>query len=128
MALGVGSGALLFNVDARQAVTQFLGLRQSHLAVDIFEISPGLNSLGQQKRPERTDQVREALTYPAFYGALVGITSELSNDGPRTVLWFQGANGTIRNAVEAQASERLLSIDPLQHRKLSRDWVRGSER
>ncbi len=107
-ALALAAGALFTLARAQDQGAPPAGAYYSHLTEERTDIAVGVTRAGDYVSEKRRVEVRESVIVPAHFGSLVGITQA----GARTVLWFQGEGGAIRNVSVADADSRLYRIEP----------------
>ena len=117
---GVLVGGLLFSTSAQDVAARILGARFSHDSLESYEMSVGVTSQGDPKRPTRLEDVREHINIPDHYGSLRQVTS----DGDRAVLWFVDQGGVVRNVVIPESSTRLVRVERTKIRKLEISAIR----
>ena len=97
-----------------------LGLWESEVLEDTYDISIGLDGLGKPRPARGHSEQRTELLLPQHYGNLVSITG----NGTAAIFWYQEGMGVIRNAIVPDANEHAIRIRLQNTTKLKTKVVR----
>lgn len=98
-----------------------IGLWESELLEEKFDISIGLDGLGKPRPAREHSEQRTQLLLPQHYGNLVSITG----NGSAAILWYQDGSGVIRNAIIPDASAHAVRIQLQNTNKLKMKVIRN---
>ncbi len=108
--LGALLGLLVAPAGSAQEMRKLFGLMFSYFSYEEFQMSVGLDTLGNPRKPKKIEEFREHLLYPEHYGDLIQVTTL----GDRTQLWFRDTRGIVRNAILEEADRRLYRIESME--------------
>ena len=98
-----------------------IGLWESDVIEETYDISIGLDGLGKPKAARGHSEQRTQLLLPQHYGLLVGITGN-SN---AAILWYQDGMGVIRNAIIPDAKQHAIRVQLQNTTKLKSKVIRA---
>lgn len=124
LAAGVALGVFATSAPARVAIEGLIGLFPSYTVQEEYEISVGVDSLGNHRKEVRQREIRHHLNLPEHYGRLI----EITQNGVNTILWFKDNEGLIRNAVLPNADTVRYRIQPFITTRYEADIVSGDDR
>lgn len=104
---GFGLGALAVAGLAEDDARRGLGIYWSHFTDDKYDLSVGMTATAQPRLPDRFVEPREHLIVPNHYGDLFQITQ----NGNDSIFWYRSNDGSVRNAVVANATTKAFQID-----------------
>lgn len=124
LAAGVALGLFARSAPARVAIEGLIGLFPSYTVQEEYEISVGVDSLGNHRKEVRQQEIRHHLNLPEHYGRLV----EITQNGSNTIFWFSDNAGLIRNAVVPNADTVRYRIQPFITSRYEAEIVSGDDR
>lgn len=111
---GLALGALAAAGLAQDELARGFGFHRSYQADETYDMSVGITAAGRPRSPELYRESRTHVVFPSHYGDLFQITQ----DGRDAVLWFRGADGSIRNTVLDAASSVAYQVESSATTKL----------
>lgn len=108
LAAGICVGLFLRSSPAQALSEGFVGLFKSYEVSEEYEISIGVDSLGNHRKPVRQNEIRQHFNVPGHYGRLV----EITQSGSSSILWFVDESGLVRNSILSGTDTQGYRVQP----------------